>query len=250
MRVLLVSDLHYDLRKLDWVLAESTDVDLLVVAGDLLDIASSVPLDAQIAVVLEYLVRFAEHTTTVACSGNHDLDHRNDGGERATAWINEARAGGVAVDGDSVTVGNWTVTACGWWEGPQTLGVLESMLEAASESRTGQWMWVWHGPPEGALSWTGTRHYGDPELPRLIDAHQPDAVLCGHIHQAPFVRNGAWAERRADTWLFNAGHQPGPIPTSITIDFGQGNASWWSFGASGEISLSGSTAGATGSRAQ
>ena len=52
MRVLLVSDLHYDLRKLDWVLAESSGVDLLVLAGDMLDIASSVPLDAQIVVVL------------------------------------------------------------------------------------------------------------------------------------------------------------------------------------------------------
>ena len=104
MRVLLVSDLHYDLRKLDWVLAESAGVDILVVAGDLLDIASAVPLDAQIAVVLEYLARFAERTTTVVCSGNHDLDHRNAAGEKATAWITEARAGGVVVDGDSVTV--------------------------------------------------------------------------------------------------------------------------------------------------
>ena len=43
VRALLVSDLHYDLRKLDWVLEQAVDVDLLVVAGDLLNIASSVP---------------------------------------------------------------------------------------------------------------------------------------------------------------------------------------------------------------
>ena len=85
MRVLLVSDLHYDLRKLDWVLAEAAGVDLLVLAGDLLDVASALPLDAQIAVVLEYLRRYAERTTTVVCSGNHDLDHRNAAGEKATA---------------------------------------------------------------------------------------------------------------------------------------------------------------------
>src|SRR3954454_4998756 len=112
MRALLVSDLHYDLRKLDWVLAQAARVDLLVVAGDLLDISSGVPLDAQIAVVLEYLTRFAAQTTTVACSGNHDLDSRTDAGEKMTSWITEARAGGVAVDGDSVEVGGWLVTTC------------------------------------------------------------------------------------------------------------------------------------------
>ena len=237
MRVLLVSDLHYDLRKLDWVLAESSGVDLLVIAGDLLDIGSSVPLDAQIVVILEYLTRFAGNTTTVACSGNHDLDHRTQGGEKATGWIAEARTGGVAVDGDTVHVEGWTITACAWWEGPETLGALETSLDAAGRSRDGPWIWVWHGPPEGPLSWTGSRHFGDPELPRLLDAHHPDIVLCGHIHQAPFVPGGAWAEQRDGTWLFNGGHQLGPIPTHIFLDLGEGTASWWSFGGTGEISL-------------
>ena len=249
MRVLLVSDLHYDLRKLDWVLGEAGGVDLLVVAGDMLDIASRVPLDAQIEVVLLYLSRFAERTTTVVCSGNHDLDHRNDAGEKATAWLAEARAGGVAVDWDSLTVQDWTVTACGWWEGPVTLRALESTLEAAGRSRTGRWMWVWHGPPEGPLSWTGSRHHGDPELPRLLDTYRPDVVLCGHIHHAPFVSDGAWAERRGDTWLFNGGHQLGPVPTNISIDLAGGIASWWSFSSAGEISL-GDAAVAAASGAQ
>ena len=237
MRVLLVSDLHYDLRKLDWVLAESAGVDLLVLAGDLLDVASALPLDAQIAVVLEYLRRFADRTTTVVCSGNHDLDHRNAAGEKATAWITEARADGVTVDGDSVTVDGWTVTACAWWEGPATLAALEASLDAAGRARRGRWMWVWHGPPEGPLSWTGSRHYGDPELPRLLDLHRPDVVLCGHIHQAPFVPHGGWVERRGATWLFNGGHQLGPVPTNVSIDLTASRASWWSFDGTGEVSL-------------
>ena len=111
-------------------------------------------------------------------------------------------------------------------------------------------MWVWHGPPEGPLSWTGSRHYGDPELPRLLDAHRPDVVLCGHIHQAPFVPDGAWAERRGETWLFNAGYQPGPIPTNVCIDFVEGRASWWSFGGRGEISLGGPAVVGAGPDAQ
>jgi Icc-related predicted phosphoesterase len=226
VRVLLVSDLHYDLRKLDWVLAEAERVDLLVVAGDLLDIASDVPLDAQIAVALEYLARCAERTTTVACSGNHDLDSRTDGGEKVTGWLAEARERGVTVDGDSVQVGSWLVSSCAWWEGPETLKRLEGALDDAQQSRTGPWMWVYHGPPEGPLSWTGSKHFGDPELPRLLDRHNPDLVLCGHIHQAPFVEGGAWYERRGQSLLFNAGRESGHIPAHVFLDLDERTASW------------------------
>ena len=83
MRILLVSDLHYTLKQLDWVVSVAADYDLVVVAGDLLDIASIVEPDAQIAVVLEYLARIAAKTTVVACSGNHDLNARNELDERA-----------------------------------------------------------------------------------------------------------------------------------------------------------------------
>ena len=237
MRALLVSDLHYDLRKLDWMLGEAAGVDLVVVAGDLLDVGSRVPLDAQIAVVLEYLERAALTSRTVVCSGNHDLDHRTDEGEKATAWIAEARAGGVTVDGDTVTVGDWLVTACAWWEGPATLAALEASLDDVAATRTGPWMWVWHGPPEGPLSWTGSRHFGDPELPRLLARHHPDVVLCGHIHQSPFVPGGAWAEHRDGTWLFNSGHQAGPVPAHVRLDLGRRTATWWSFDGEGAISL-------------
>jgi Icc-related predicted phosphoesterase len=239
VRALLVSDLHYDLRKLDWVLGEANDVDLLVVAGDLLDIGSAVPLDAQITVVLEYLGRFADRTTTVACSGNHDLDHRTSNDEKAAGWIHEARDRGVIVDGDSTVVGGWLVTSCAWWEGPETLQRMEAGLASAAKGRDGPWIWVYHGPPEGPLSWTGSRHYGDPELPRLLDEHLPDIVLCGHIHQAPFVDGGAWAEQRGNTWLFNSGYQVGQLPAHVFLDLDQRSASWWSFQGSGELSLDG-----------
>jgi Icc-related predicted phosphoesterase len=237
VQTLLVSDLHYDLRKLDWVLNEASEVDLVVIAGDLLDVGSAVPLDAQITVVLEYLGRTASQATTVVCSGNHDLDHRTDGGEKATGWLAEARTDGVIVDGDSAVVGDWLVSSCAWWEGPETLATLEAGLDEAATRRTGPWLWAYHGPPEGPLSWTGSRHFGDAELPRLLEKHRPDVVLCGHIHQAPYVNGGAWSERRDGTWLFNSGHQPGNIPAHVRIDLDARVAEWWSFQDSGHIDL-------------
>jgi Icc-related predicted phosphoesterase len=234
VRVLLVSDLHYDLRKLDWLLDAGSDHDVVAVAGDLLNIASPVPLDAQITVVVEYLTRLADRTTVVACSGNHDLDHRTGAGEKATRWIAEVR--GAVTDGQSLTVDGWRLTSCAWWEGPATLAELERVLTAAAPS-SDRWLWVWHGPPEGPLAWTGSRHHGDPELPRLVAQHAPDVVLCGHIHQAPFAEGGSWSQSQGSTWLFNAGHQLGPVPAHVQLDLDRGTARWTSLSGTQELQL-------------
>jgi len=82
MRILVASDLHYSLRQLDWVVTVAGQYDLVVLAGDHLDIRSYVEPDAQIAAVLEYLKRIAAKTTLAACSGNHDLNGENDLEER------------------------------------------------------------------------------------------------------------------------------------------------------------------------
>ena len=42
MRCLLVSDLHYVLKQFDWVLGTAEQFDVVVVAGDHIDISSSV----------------------------------------------------------------------------------------------------------------------------------------------------------------------------------------------------------------
>jgi len=241
VRVLLVSDLHFDLHKLDHLLARVLDpadeIDVVVIAGDLLNIAATLPLDTQIAITLTYLERLAAQVPTMICSRNHNLEHRLASGEKATRWMHEARASGVHVDGDSFDLDGWRLTACAWWEGPETLAALEASLDDAGRGRPPRWLWAYHGPPEGPLSWTGSRHHGDPELPRLLEAHQPDLVLCGHIHQAPFTADGSWVERRGGTWLFNAGHERGPLPTSIELDLQADRASWRSSAGRGQLDL-------------
>ncbi len=237
MLVLLVSDLHYDLRKLDWVVTQAPEYDVVVLAGDLLNIASPVPLDAQITVLLAYLAKMSESARVVVCSGNHDLDHRGESGEKETRWLAEAKPSGVVVDGDSTRIGDWLLTACRWWEGPVTLSHLEAALDEAAQDRPKNWLWAFHGPPAGPLAWTGSTSFPDPELPRLLDLHRPDVVLCGHIHQAPFTADGSWHDRYGPTWLFNAGHQLGAIPSHVTLDLAAGSASWWSYEGSQTLAL-------------
>ena len=228
MRILLVSDLHYTLKQLDWVVSIAADYDLVVVAGDHLDIASIVAPDAQIAVVLEYLSRLAAKTTVVACSGNHDLDDVSNLGERTAQWLEGASPAGVFVDGTRLETDHLMVTVCPWWDGPNTRELVDRQLAADSLLvRDRQWIWAYHAPPDDSTtSWTGKRHYGDEALRAWIDRYQPSIVLCGHVHQSPFAAGGAWIDWIGSTAVLNAGRQIGPIPACIEIDTDRSRATW------------------------
>lgn len=87
--------------------------------------------------------------------------------------------------------------------------------------------WVYHWPPvDSPTSWTGKRHYGDADVLRWIEEHQPDLVLCGHVHQSPFKPDGHWVDRVGRTWVFNAGNQIGRTPVRIELDLADGWATW------------------------
>lgn len=249
MRILVVSDLHYTLRQLDWVAASAADHDLVVIAGDLLDMASIVAPDAQIAVVLEYLARMSERTQLVVCSGNHDLDDVNELDERAAMWLEQAAGLGVVVDGARLDTADVLVTVCAYWDGPKSREQVGEQLAADAERwRDGPagrpWIWAYHAPPDDSpTSWTGTRHYGDDALNAWIDAYSPDIVLCGHVHRSPFAQPGGWHDRMGSTLVFNAGAQIGPVPTHIELDTGEaregGVASWTSLEGIEEFVLAG-----------
>jgi Icc-related predicted phosphoesterase len=238
VRLLLVSDLHYTLRQFDWVLEAASSFDLVVLAGDQLDISSSVSLDAQIAVVLRYLTLLQDVGKPVISSGNHDLTGADVNGERCAMWLEEARAAGVPTDGDSLLIGDTLITVCPWWDGPVGRDAVAAQLSKDAARRAARWIWVYHWPPVGSpTSWTGRRYYGDEELGGWIEEHRPDVVLTGHVHDPPFKPDGGWADRIGDTWVFNPGRQIGPTPTRIEIDFDTGRATWISLLGSEEISL-------------
>jgi len=242
MRILLVSDLHYTLPQLDWVVRAAPSFDLVVLAGDLLDISSTVPLDAQIVVILRYLTLLQSAAKLAVSSGNHDLTGQDSNGEQAALWLEEARESGMPTDGDSPMIGDTLITICPWWDGPQGRAALEQRLAADAARRPARWIWVYHWPPSGSPTcWTGRRHYGDGDLGGWIDLHRPDLVLTGHVHQPPFKPDGAWADRIGDTWIFNPGRQIGPVPSHIEIDFQAGSASWHSMLGSEALLLSDAT---------
>lgn len=83
-------------------------------------------------------------------------------------------------------------------------------------------------PDRSPVSWTGKKFAGDEFLTDWILQYQPDIVLSGHIHNAPFYPDGSWIARVGKTWVFNPGRQLGPSPTHLSLDLTQMTATWLS----------------------
>ena len=228
MRCLFVADLHYALPQFDWRLQVGPGYDLVVLAGDCLDVGSIVDFSAQTLVVRKYLQRLAAATQLIVCSGNHDLDSRGEDGEKVPRWIEDIRGLGIKTDGDSVVVGDTLFTVCPWWDGPIVRERLIRQLETDAQRRDGlRWVWIHHAPPRNSpTSWSGSRSMGDADVEAWIAQFGPDIVVAGHIHQSPFVRDGSWADRVGKTWVFNAGHQFGAPPAHIVLDTDADEAVW------------------------
>lgn len=228
MRVLVVSDLHYSLRQWDWLVTHAGRFDAVVVAGDLLDLASAVDLDAQILVMLKYLTRVSgEAAHLLVTSGNHDLEEADGMAERTAGWLRQASAPGVRVDWEGCDLAGWRFTLCPWWEGPEGRERVAAQLEREAAHPKERWVWIHHAPPTGArISWTGKHDAGDEVLAGWIRKHRPDLVLCGHIHQAPFKAGGGWYDRVGSTWVVNTGHYLAPEPPYVVLETDPPSIEW------------------------
>jgi Icc-related predicted phosphoesterase len=227
MKCLIVADLHYSLPQYDWVAQVAGWFDVVIIAGDHLDLGSLVDLRAQSVVVQKYIDVLRGKTRLITCSGNHDLDSRDASGEKVARWIGDLGRRGVPTDGDSFACGDTLFTICPWWDGPITRDRVAAQLAAAVPKRLRHWFWVHHAPPAGSpTSWSGERSMGDTPLLEWIAEHGPDLVFSGHVHQSPFARGGSWVDRIGSTWVFNAGHQFGAPPAHIVIDTERQEAVW------------------------
>lgn len=239
MRILALSDLHYALRQFDWVNEHLDDFELLVLAGDLLDIGSAVDLDVQEIVVEKYLRKFASRRMVLSSSGNHDIQETSAASERTAAWMEVLTAPRLKSDYESYHIGDTLFTLCPWWDGPITRARAEQHLMADAAKAKKTWIWLHHNPPCGTpIAWTGKQEAGDPVAKEWILQHQPDFVFSGHIHNAPFYAAGSWHAQIGKSVIFNAGKQPGGEPTRIILDLKTRRAQWSSMEATEWLEIS------------
>ena len=240
MKILAVSDLHFGLTKFDWVVQQAGNYDLVIIAGDLLDLGGHLDLDTQITVVVKYLRTISAKTKLLVCSGNHDGDEKNEKEEYVARWLQRVRTTGLVVDGGGIDLPDLHVSVCPWWDGPITREAMQQFLLAEKPVPAKPWLWVHHAPPDGVgVSWTGKVHAGDAFLVNTINELKPDFVFSGHIHNSPFRSGsgGAWASRIGSTWIFNAGMQLGSPPAYIELDLARRTARWVSQAGDEEIQI-------------
>ncbi len=229
MKILVASDLHYRLKQFDWLVSQASSYDAVIIAGDLLDIASSMDLGVQIVVMKKYLRRIGAATQLLVCSGNHDGNEKNEADEFIAPWLQEVRSQQVHVDGENVFFQDTLVTIFPWWDGDVSLQAVSEQFEQASWLSYNRWIWIYHAPPDNSpTSWTGKRFIGDTELNKWIDKYQPEIVVAGHIHESPYKPDGSWVDRIGKTWVFNCGAYMGDIPAHIVIDLDKMLAEWHS----------------------
>ncbi|WP_411827495.1 metallophosphoesterase family protein [Luteolibacter sp. AS25] len=239
MKLLLVADLHYTLRQWDWLVTAAPHFDVVVIAGDLLDIGSIVPFDAQIVVVRKYLNLIHPATDLIVSSGNHDVFQLDKNSARNADWLQTSRSATIHVDYESAVVEDCFFSILPWCDTPEMLEEIQALLATHQEEAAGKrWIWVHHAPPHGSpTSWDGQADMGDITLPKWIETFRPEMVLCGHIHQAPFYAKGSWIDKVHNSWVINSGRQIGAVPTATVIDTKENTARWVSMEDSGEASL-------------
>ena len=229
MRILFVADLHYQLKQFDWLMSHAPDFDAVIIGGDLLELASPVELDVQIVVIEKYLCRLSQQKRLLVSSGNHDGDARSVANESICNWLREMKAAQLFVDGACVELDDILITICPWWDGPVSRAELETLLARDAAKPKKRWVWIHHSPPDKSpVSWAGKKFGGDEFLVEWIQRYQPDLVLSGHIHNAPFSSKGSWIDRLGKTWVFNPGKQIGPCPACLIFDLEKLTVEWTS----------------------
>ncbi|ADE55620.1 metallophosphoesterase family protein [Coraliomargarita akajimensis] len=216
MKLLLVADLHYTLPQWDWLDATAERFDIVVIAGDLLELNSIVPREAQIVVLRKYLQRIAKKVPLLVCSGNHDTLDSPQG--KTAQWLQDKHDAKYWTDGEHYTADNLFFSILPWWESETDQIATERQLERdASQAMGKRWIWVYHPPPKGSpTAWNGKQDHGDPLLCQWIERFQPELVLGGHIHNAPYLADGSWIDLIGHTWCLNSGLQLGQVP-SFTV---------------------------------
>ncbi|MEM9016446.1 MAG: metallophosphoesterase [Verrucomicrobiota bacterium] len=230
MKLLIVSDLHYSLRQYDWLARVAGNYDLVIIAGDLMELSSSVDSDTQAEVVAQYFGRIASSAPLVVCSGNHDLveDYT---GHRSVEWLEEVSIPGVVSDCGVYESDKLRILALPWWSGDEEKARVENWL--ALQAGTGEkklTIWVHHVPPSGArVSWTGKRDAGSETLAAWINRFEPDLVFSGHVHNAPYYApEGSWHDQVGGTLVINGGRQIGDQPVTVELEVDRGELRWCS----------------------
>jgi len=249
MRILLTADLHSRKSWYHWLAAQ--DVDLAVIAGDLLDGFRPGGLLPQMLELSGWCARFPGNLAV--SSGNHDgnepgrpFDPEGLAGlseeKRAAVapilqadhWMDSLKRWGVVTDGQTSLVqtsgGALVVTAIPynhWMLGNEVAEALWQDGRRLRSTVRAPWLILHHVPPADTAV-AGVN--GSQDLFNKIQEYRPNYVVSGHLHDQPY--RGGFADEVDGTWCFNPGHPvltralKSKIPNHIVLDTAARTATW------------------------
>src|SRR5262245_5492607 len=168
MRLLAVADLHYSLPQFDWVLEIAANFDVVVLAGDHLELASIVDRRAGRGgtEIFQSLAR-AQQARYLFRQPRSRCTQRDRREDRQMARRGADR--GRLVRRRVVRDRRHAVHHLPWWDGPITRAGIAAQLAEAARQPHKQWISNHSGPPDQLpFSWGGARYFGDTELAQWI----------------------------------------------------------------------------------
>ena len=224
MDILLTADLHSKPRWFRWLESQAEKYELIGIAGDLLDLFSSVDPKTQSIAATAFLRRLSSKTKVAVCSGNHDsIDYLANTRVAAPLWLSELNGiKNLITDGQIECLENsLVVTTLPYIDAIDPLRAL--LLESSKIAREKQipWLVLNHIPPT-----MKTTDAEEAKAGILVKEFQPSYWFSGHVHELPYG-GGTWKSQLGKTTLLNAGQQlDAKIPNCIILDVTTGEAGW------------------------
>jgi Icc-related predicted phosphoesterase len=215
MRLVATSDWHGHLP------ATVPDGDVLVIAGDTLSLDHRI--EAQREQFETRLVPFLEtlpHERILLVAGNHDFlfDDAQPWVDALPPTVTYLLDEAVEIDGVRFWGTPWSSFLEGWVFMDHEERLASRWAAIAPDTD----VLVVHGPPFRSLDKTapqfGSIHVGSPSLREWIELQQPEAVVCGHIHEAFGVdRIGSTAVHNVSYLDASYDHTPEREPVVIDV---------------------------------
>jgi predicted phosphodiesterase len=232
VKTLLTCDLHFNLGWFEWLETKAPEFDLVVIAGDLLDMFAPIPQRLQIPAVQGALKSIAARTTLAICSGNHDTVGKEIKLDRAPVfeWLALlSKHRNLISDGCTRVFGDLIITTVPYACSREQKQIWLDRGAIIRRDRRCPWLVVHHVPPP--LRNNPSREEG--EALELINKYQPDFWLSGHLHDLPYLPGNTWHQRLGRTFVFIPGQlinvvEPtsAAFPNHIILDLDSRSVRW------------------------
>ncbi|ABV38245.1 metallophosphoesterase [Shewanella sediminis HAW-EB3] len=193
MKLLHVSDLHFNQAQFEWVSEQASHYDVLCISGDLLDDSwhQTASSEEQIDWITQWTLTL--QLPTFICSGNHDQLQLENNEQPSAHWLRNLKSNQLYLDNNIIDLGSYRF-GCIPYENPNFHHFRDCDVL------------LHHVPPSKLkVAKQGGDDWGCPDIRAAIQFGELQAkyILCGHVHH-PKARFSKFKNK----FISNPGNNP------------------------------------------